>query len=448
MYVNREFDLTLPPTASMSLFTPGFGRAPHVFVGRDRAVSEIVDGLRGGPGDDRYISLLLGGRGSGKTVTLALIADSARSSGWLVVSIDASTARIADRIRSEIDAISEEAETVGDLRDRTTTVSKAARLSFASLSVRRETIRRIDTRWDTRRLLTHLGRHAAAAGIGVLIAADELHSAERDDIRRLAADLQHVTMTGGLPVAFLGAGLLDVKNTILADKRITFFHRVPRHGMEPLRRSEIETFLRTTIADAGGYVTNDAAETLLGAASGLPYQMQLLGANAWRLADAPVRTIETHHAHAAVELTRETMDERVHQPAWASLSEAERRMLLSISRQGGNASARDIAADLGRLPNSLHDLRIRLLNLELVSIDDDGSYRFGHNADSDFIAGVRQATDEANALHGPETAEPFRLPHSHIAKRRPLNPRCNEWMPRAQARCILRLGHPGRHKSQ
>lgn len=432
----------------MSLFTPGFGRAPHVFVGRDRAVSEIVDGLRSGPSDDRYISLLLGSRGSGKTVTLALIADSARSSGWLVVSIDASTARIADRIRSEIDAISEEIETVGDLRDRSTTVSTSTRLGFGSLGVRRETIRQIDSRWDTRRLLTHLGRHAAAADTGVLIVADELHSAERDDIRRLAADLQHVTMTGGLPVAFLGAGLLDVKNTILADKRITFFHRVPRHGMEPLRRSEIETFLRTTIADADGRITDHAAETLLNAASGLPYQMQLLGANAWRLADAPAQTIETHHAQAAVELTRETMDERVHQPAWASLSAAERTVLLSISRHGGAASAHDIAADLGRLPNSLHDLRTRLGNLELVSIDNDGSYRFGHNADSDYITTVRQATDEANTPHGPPTAAPSHLPPADAARRRPLQPRCNEWMPRAQARCILRLGHPGRHKSK
>ena len=304
--------------------------------------------------------------------------------------------------------------------------------------MRRETIRQIDSRWDTRRLLTHLGRHAAAASTGVLIVADELHSAERDDIRRLAADLQHVTMTGGLPVAFLGAGLLDVKNTILADKRITFFHRVPRHGMEPLRRSEIETFLRTTIADADGGITDTAAETLLNAASGLPYQMQLLGANAWRLADAPARTIEAPHAHAAVELTRETMDERVHQPAWASLSAAERTVLLSISRHGGSASARDVAADLGRLQNSLHDLRTRLVNLELVSIDGDGSYRLGHNADSGFITSVQQATDEAPAPHSPKT----------VARGRPLHPRCNEWMPRAQARCILRLGHPGRHKSK
>ena len=422
----------------MSLFTPGFGRAPHVFVGRDRTVSEIVDGLRSGPSDDRYISLLLGSRGSGKTVTLALIADSARSSGWLVVSIDASTARLADRIKSEIETLSEETETVGDLRDRTTSVSKATRLGFGSLSVRRETIRQIDSRWDTRRLLTHLGRHAAAASTGVLIVADELHSAERDDIRRLAADLQHVTMTGGLPVAFLGAGLLDVKNTILADKRITFFHRVPRHGMEPLRRSEIETFLRTTIADAGGRISDDAAETLLAAASGLPYQMQLLGANAWRLADAPARVIEPPHAHAAVELTSETMDERVHQPAWASLSAAERTVLLSVSRHGGSASARDIAADLGRLPNSLHDLRTRLVNLELVSIDGAGSYRFGQTADSDYIADVRRASDETPAPHSPKT----------VARGRPLHPRCNEWMPRAQARCILRLGHPGRHKSK
>lgn len=41
--------------------------------------------------------------------------------------------------------------------------------------------------------LAGLASHAAALGSGVLLTVDEVHAGEREEIRRLAGDLQHIT---------------------------------------------------------------------------------------------------------------------------------------------------------------------------------------------------------------------------------------------------------------
>ena len=70
---------------------PGFGLAPHLLVGRERLIKDIKAGLKAGPRDQRFTSLLTGVRGSGKTVTLETIQDSMEQEGWFVLQIDATT---------------------------------------------------------------------------------------------------------------------------------------------------------------------------------------------------------------------------------------------------------------------------------------------------------------------------------------------------------------------
>lgn len=42
-----------------SLFTPGFGKTPHVLAGRDWLLVSIKEGLNAGPGDPRFSTILL-----------------------------------------------------------------------------------------------------------------------------------------------------------------------------------------------------------------------------------------------------------------------------------------------------------------------------------------------------------------------------------------------------
>lgn len=86
------------PDAPTSLFTLDFGQEPHLLVGREGLVSSLRVGLGTGPRDPRFTSLLLGPRGSGKTVVLNHLGSLARESGWIVLPLDAGTAGVQERI--------------------------------------------------------------------------------------------------------------------------------------------------------------------------------------------------------------------------------------------------------------------------------------------------------------------------------------------------------------
>ena len=53
-----------------TIFSPSFGNRPSYLVGREAVVTRLVDGLQSPPGARERSVVLLGQRGSGKTVLL------------------------------------------------------------------------------------------------------------------------------------------------------------------------------------------------------------------------------------------------------------------------------------------------------------------------------------------------------------------------------------------
>ena len=70
-------------------FTPTFGSIPLELAGRKQIISDILYGLDNGPGDPNRATILVGARGSGKTVLLAKIAEEASANGWVSVNVNA-----------------------------------------------------------------------------------------------------------------------------------------------------------------------------------------------------------------------------------------------------------------------------------------------------------------------------------------------------------------------
>lgn len=81
-----------------NLFTPRFGHSPHQIVGRDRLMGRLSEAMRSGSGHKHRSTLILGSRGSGKTVALNEVEDRAASLGYAVISVDAGTPGIEERI--------------------------------------------------------------------------------------------------------------------------------------------------------------------------------------------------------------------------------------------------------------------------------------------------------------------------------------------------------------
>ncbi|MDE0134857.1 MAG: ATP-binding protein [Acidimicrobiaceae bacterium] len=428
-------------TFQPNLFTPDFGQPPYSCVGRDDMLRDIRSGLGAGPRDPRFTSLLLGPRGSGKTVTLNMIEDIAYNAGWLVLPLDASTPNITERLEERIEWTRDEDETLASVpRGETEATTKAVRVPGAEW--RRLAVRAIEPKWGIRRQLTTLAEHAAANGSAVLLTIDEMHSGSLEELRRLSSDVQHITKREQRPLAFVGAGLAEMRHTLLEDRKMAFFQRCRDFDMAPLTRADALKCISKTVRDAGGKFLGDALSDLAEAAGPLPFRMQLLGYYAWTVSDAPSSPVtEADAAHAIAETDRD-MHRRVFSPTWHTLSEHEQAFLRALSESGGQATPRQIASRIGDSisASSISRAENHLVNVGCITHEPNGSLRFGPVMAQESVSlfAERERQYAQAALH-----ESDARPRGATTDAQ----QCGKHMPRANARCILRAGHAGRCRS-
>ena len=228
--------------AEANPFSPGFGRTPHSLVGRDDLLADLGGGLAAGSRDPRYASLLMGVRGSGKTVVLNELEDRAARQGWVILSADGSSRGLPERIVNVIAVTRGDSASIGAAAGP----QKGSRLqSFGlRLGVLSATWHAGDDQPQRPRAgmgdaLASLAHAAAQAGTSVLLTVDELHAVDREEARRLSSDIQHIAGRAGLPLAFVGAGLLEMRYTLLADTKITFMQRCERYEMNSLKEADV-----------------------------------------------------------------------------------------------------------------------------------------------------------------------------------------------------------------
>ena len=234
----------------------------------------------------------------------------------------------------------------------------------------------------------------------------------------------------------LGAGLSEMKHTLLEAADIAFFARCNRNDMPPLSRVNAHRFLTATAADAGGSFEANALATLVDAVGSLPYKMQLLGHHAWEAADAPNNPIDERSVALAVTETDRLVLERVSLPAWTALNETEQGYLSQLARFGGEATPRQIAQALPRNPKTLTRAWRHLENAGCIKTGSDGKVRI---ADVITVNSIEQITaDQTMHTYGNDDSSQQTL----------VTTQCNFWMPRAHAPCILSSGHADGHRSQ
>ena len=216
-------DLSEMGEASSNPFSPGFGRSPRSLVGRDGLLGDLASGLLSGPEDNRYTSVLMGVRGSGKTVALNEIEDRSARSGWVVLSMDAGTPGLLERIARTIYQTVEGYESLDLAKSYSRrSVERSMGVRLGPIEGRLTSAEHFDNagRMGVREHLAALTEAAQRAGSSVLLTIDELHSVDRGEARRLSNDLQHITTRARMPLAFVGAGLLEMRYTLMADRKV------------------------------------------------------------------------------------------------------------------------------------------------------------------------------------------------------------------------------------
>ena len=79
-----------------NLFTPTFGRMPLILAGRDSLIDKLTNALVHADTDPNLSSIIVGARGTGKTVLLSYMAEKASSMGWIPVNVNCAEGMLED----------------------------------------------------------------------------------------------------------------------------------------------------------------------------------------------------------------------------------------------------------------------------------------------------------------------------------------------------------------
>lgn len=366
-------------------FSPSFGISPPVLAGRDDILDGFEEAIATGPSHPGYTTLLIGHRGTGKTALLNALEERARQRGWMIVSDNTSHPGLIDRIESAAATL---------FRQR------GGRLRRASNRIR-ERLSRVwvfDLRpppmpGGLRNVLTILGNAQRESGSGVLITIDELQSGDPADLRRFAAVLQHVTRREGLPVAFFGAALPRIEDSLLSDDAVTFIQRALRHQIGPLDKTATRKAIDQPIREQNGVIEPQGLEAAVQSTSGYPFMIQLVGYHSWEAASEPKTRITSTDVTAGIAQAQNQIGDLVIAPAWKALSPMDRRFLREMTKDEGESALADIASRLSRDLKYASAYRDRLIRANMIEATARGRVGFIHDAARQWIR--RQASRSA-----------------------------------------------------
>ena len=368
----------MPPT---NPFAPSFGIAPPKLAGRDDILTNIEAAWSVGPTHPDCTTLLIGRRGTGKTVVLGALRSLALARGWLTISEAAATSGMPNRLAHR--AAEHLNRRVDDLLP-----SIAADLSAAGVGLGSD----YDPHADLARRLPHLLEGLAvqlqADGVGVVFTIDELHSGDIDELRALGVAIQDVTRVRRLPLAFVGAGLPILEDTLLADTAVTFLQRCARYEIGHLDPHETWVALAEPVRELGGRMTPEAVERAVEVSQGYPFLVQLVGYHAWEAAPQPTVEVTLDDMMIGTEAARRQTEQLVIAPLWRDLAHGSRRFLAAMASDNTPSRMSDIAARLEVSSAYAGVYRSRLLKSGLVAPAGAGRIDFAFDATRQWIRGL------------------------------------------------------------
>jgi len=340
-------------------FTPSFGSSPPLLVGRDDVIEQFSEAIDDGPGSPGRATLYTGSRGVGKTVLLNAVEERARSFGWLVITETATPGLVRRLVEEHLPSLLRDQDDDGTRR-RLTGLNAPSGLGGASWETRDSHPVSAGLRNQICDLTDLLARHET----GLLITVDEIPRRQTDDLRQLAAVVQHA-FREDRDLAFVGAGLPSAISDLLNDDVLTFLRRADRHVLGPVDVLEVAQAIREPIETSGRTISVDACRVAADATGGYPFLIQLIGHNIWRQ-QPKERSISKEDVYKGVAAARHRMGSLVHEPALVDASHVDRSFLVAMAVDDGPSHMHDIANRLGVSAGYAGQYRRRLIEAQLI----------------------------------------------------------------------------------
>lgn len=350
------------------VFSPSFGNRPSYLVGRDAVLRRFEQGLRSAPGNRDRAMVMLGQRGSGKTVLLWELADRARDLGFVVASPTIASEGMLERVVEKIQDDGQRFE-----KDKTQHLSGGS-IGALGFSVGLQFTREVQETKTFQFKLTQLARRITKAGHGMLILVDELQ-ANSPEIRQLVIAYQEL-VGEGLDVALVMAGLPGAVSATLNDHVLTFLNRARKVELGPLPTRDTALYFSHAFDSLGIQADEAMCLSAAEATCGSPYMLQLVGHNVvLRMGEGG--TLTPSVLQAAVADSREDYEADVCETTMASLSDVDEKFLRAMAQDPGTESGiGDVAKRMDVSCDYAQKYRKRLIDAGVIESPARGKVAF------------------------------------------------------------------------
>jgi len=348
---------------SKNPFTPAFGSEPMILAGRDKILEDVLGGLENGPGDPNRATILIGPRGSGKTVLLTRIANEALKIGWVTARVTASEGMLGSIIE----------QTQKNSKDFLPKKINArlTGLNAFGLGFSIETTKENRPSW--RLQMTELLELLDEFQVGLLITVDEIDT-KQDEMVTLVRDFQHF-VTEKREVALLMAGLPGKTLQMFQDKSISFVRRAFQHYLDSIPLADVKMAIQKTVEASGRAIDNDALNTAAAFTNGFPFLIQLIGYHMWRQSPE-AKSISLSDVEKGMESAYEYMERMILDTTVKDLSDKDIAFLLAMTTDPEISRISDIIKRLNVSASAAGQYRLRLIRQGIIEEYGRGKVRF------------------------------------------------------------------------
>jgi hypothetical protein len=348
------------------VFSPTFGYRPQYIVGRDKEISEFMEGIADAPGHQNRATFFIGQRGMGKTVLLLELAERSKEAGFIIVRVVAG--------ETMLDEIIEGIQIAGErYTEKSKNPVKSVSAGAFGFSVGLTFTEEIQKNFGFKTKLSLLCEALTKRKKGVLFLIDEI-LANTKEMRVFATAYQHL-VGDGMNVAVAMAGLPNAISSVLNDKILTFLNRARKVDLSPLQIADVcACYVKALRNLQIGFDANvlDAAAL---ATDGYPYLLQLVGYHMLKFLDGESK-LTAATVELAVSNSKRALASDIILPCLNPLSVEDKRFLKAMAIDNEESRVSDIRDRLQVGKSHTQIYRRRLLEAGLIHSSSRGMLAF------------------------------------------------------------------------
>ncbi len=367
-------------------FAPSAGSQPPELAGRDAVINSAeiaIQRILAGRHDRSQI--LLGLRGTGKTVLLNRIEDIALKHNHLTSFIEAPEDRnLPELLYPKIHQILRKLSLIDSAKAKAHSAMRSLR-SFASvfkLTVGDVSIS-VDPQigsadsgileYDLIDLFLAVGEAAQTTGRAWTLLIDEVQYLSKNELSALIVAIHRMNQKK-LPVLFFGAGLPQI--AALSGEAKSYAERLflfPQIGA--LDEKSASNAIRVPIEEEGESIDEEAVASIVKVTEGYPYFLQEWGFQVWNNAD--MSPLTSKDVEIASKFALKRLDEGFFRVRYDRLTPKEREYVLAMAKLGaGPYRSSDIADELGETVNKLGPRRAKIIHKGMIYSPEHGDMDF------------------------------------------------------------------------